>query len=118
LPAIPPLTGPGASPNGRICYPRNRNVRFPQDLTGVRVTGYAHIQDTLQAHSGTLAAGEILQLMGAASCPDLWHHPGAVRHSLLPFVVAPSWPYAGTTALAVRPRFDVLEGRWDKRGNW
>ena len=117
-PTSPPTAIPQASPYGRICYPRNRSARAPRDLSGVRAPGFAHVQATLGAWALLPAKDEIVSLMGAASCPDLWHHPAAVRHSLLPFVAAPSWPPAHTTTLAKRPRFNVLEDRWQKRGNW
>jgi hypothetical protein len=46
-PNSPPRGVLQASPNGRICYPRNRNVRVPRDLSAVRVPGFAHVQATL-----------------------------------------------------------------------
>lgn len=115
-PTSPPSGGSQASPNGRICFPRTRRVRVPQDLPGVRAPGFAHVQSTLAAK--VPGKGDIVRLMGAASCPDLWHHPSAVRYSLLPFVAAPSWPPANTTTLAMKPSLDVFEERWQRRGNW
>jgi hypothetical protein len=115
-PTSPPSGVSQASPNGRICFPRAGRVRVPRDLSGVRVPGFAHVQATLS--TSLPGKDDIVRLMGAASCPDLWHHPSAVRHSLLPFVAASSWPPANTTTLARKPGFNVLEERWQKRGNW
>ena len=120
------LASPTASPTavqqgssqGQICYPRNRNVRVPRDLPGVRAPGFIHIQGALSGAASMPGTDDIVRLMGAASCPDLWHHPAAVRYSLLPFVAASSWPPADSTTLAKMPNFDVLEERWHKRGNW
>jgi hypothetical protein len=115
-PASPPSGALQASPYGQICYPRSSNVRVPRDLSSVRVPGFAHAKAAL--NTSLPGKNEIARLMGAASCPNLWHHPSAVRHSLLPFVTASSWPPANTTTLAKKPNFNVLEERWQKRGRW
>lgn len=117
-PASPPPVAPQASPHGRICYPRAKTVRLPKGLPNLRASGFAHVQTTLGAGTSSPAMKDIVYLMGAASCPDLWHHPAAVRHSLLPFLNVSPWPAANTTMLATRPRFDILERRWSKLGNW
>jgi len=118
LPTSAPPVAPRASPYGRICFPRNRFTREPQDLAVVRTPGFAHVRDMLRSNSAVVGVDDIVRLMGAASCPDLWHHPAVVRHCLLPFLATSSWPPADTTVLAKRPRVDVLEERWNKRGNW
>lgn len=115
-PTSPPSGSPQASPYGVICYPRTRTARVPRDLPSVRVPGFTHAKATLQ--TSLPAKSDIARLMGAASCPNLWHHPSAVRYSLLPFVVSPSWPPTSTTTLAMKPDFDVLEKRWQKHGRW
>lgn len=117
-PHTPPTTTPQASPFGRICYPRARQVRVPMDLASVRADGFAHVSATVVAQTSLVGLDDILRLMGAASCPDLWHHPAAVRYALGPFVKAVSWPPAGTTSIAKRPRFKILKTRWKNRGNW
>ena len=112
-------SAPGqVSPYARICYPRNRQARIPRGLAEVRSAGVTHVRHTLAANSLVPGLDDIARLVGAASCPDLWHHPGAVRYSLTPLVSATSWPPANTTNLALRGQFDVLEQRWTKRGNW
>jgi hypothetical protein len=113
-----PPAAPLSSPYGRIAYPRSRSVRIPRDLAAVRARGFAHVQSVHRAHRPSSAVDDIVRLMGAASCPDLWHHPAAVRYSLLPFVSSSSWPPANSTTLARSQRFDVLEDRWQERGNW
>lgn len=115
-PASPPSGVSQASPNGQICFPRASSVRVPRDLPGVRVPGFAHAKATLSPPLP--GKDDIARLMGAASCPNLWHHPSAVRYSLLPFVTASSWPPANTTTLAKKPDFNVLEERWQERGRW
>jgi hypothetical protein len=109
---------PSSSQHGRICYPRNRNARIPRGLADSRKPGVAHIQDVLRANSSVVSLAAIVHLVGAATCPDLWHHPAGVRHSLGPFVASGTWPPANTTVLALKPQFDDLEHRWNKRGNW
>jgi hypothetical protein len=108
----------GASPHGRICYPRSGQVRVPKRFAAARMAGLTHVEKSLVDYKAVMGAPDILNLMGAAACPDLWHHPAAVRYALLPFVAKPGWPSALTTTLAKRPEFDVLETRWTQRGNW
>lgn len=117
LPAIPASISP-TSRHGKIAYPRARQATPPRNLAGLRVRGVAHVDSVLRNFATLADKEEILRLMGAAACPDLWHHPAAVRDLLYPFVNEPGWPTAMTTTLAVRPAIDILESRWDKRGNW
>lgn len=108
----------GASPHGRICYPRSGSVRVPRGFAAVRSRGRAHIENTLVAHKTIVGMKDILYLMGSAACPDLWHHPAAVRYALMPFVDDSAWPPAHTTTVAKHAGIDVLEHRWTQRGNW
>lgn len=103
---------------GRICYPRSAKPRLPFGLARVRDAGVKHIRETLRARPGVPDLVDIARLMGAASCPDLWHHPAAVRHSLGPFVLGASWPPNNTTSLVSVSDFDVLKDRWLRNGNW
>jgi hypothetical protein len=114
--ALPSANRP--SPYGRIAYPRSRQARIPRRLAEVRSPGLSHARSTIGSTASVPGVAEIIHLMGAAACPDLWHHPGAVRYSLLPFVTASSWAPSGTTTLSSRSQLGVLEERWDKRGNW
>lgn len=104
--------------HSRICYPRNQNVRIPQGVAAVRESGVAHVRALLQESHRVVGLEAIVHLVGAASCPDLWHHPAGVRYSLKPFVAGSAWPPVGTTTLARTPQFDILEQRWERRGNW
>ncbi|MFF2652143.1 hypothetical protein [Streptomyces sp. NPDC058045] len=113
-----PAAAGQASPHGRICYPRNQNARIPRELARVRIDGVMHIQKTLEANPAVTGRDEIVRLVGAASCPDLWHHPAGVRYSLQPFTADPIWPPADTTTLARSPQFGILKDRWGKRENW
>jgi hypothetical protein len=115
LPAA--ASAPPPTTFGRICYPRMRAARGPQALPIVRTPGFTYVSEAVSA-SALPAKENIMRLMGAASCPDLWHHPAAVRYSLLPFVTASSWPPPETTTIAVQPGINVLEARWEKRRNW
>ena len=117
LPNIP-ATIPPTSGHGKIAYPRGPQARIPRNLAGVRSPGVSHVKSILGNFSTLKGKEEILRLMGAAACPDLWHHPAAVRYLLYPFVNQPGWPAKMTTTLAVKPGIDILETRWGKQGNW
>lgn len=106
----------GTSRYGKVCYPRNRTFTIPGDLASVRTGDFTPIQTTLTRSLPDKDA--IVRLMGAASCPDLWHHPAAVRYSLRPFLIESSWPPASTSTLANLAGLDVIASRWRKRGNW
>lgn len=111
----PTTTSPGF---GQICYPRARRARVPASLARTQQVASRKTDEVVSRHRGVEGLAEILQLIGAASCPDLWHHPAAVRFSLRPFLDTPGWPLSDTTTLAVLPQFDVLERRWGLRGHW
>ncbi|VXB99683.1 conserved hypothetical protein [Pseudoclavibacter sp. 8L] len=117
-PTAPRSTDPASPLYGRICYPRGATARTPSTLNTVRAGGLRHVQSILDATSNTSARLSILNLMGAASCPDLWHHPAAVRYSLLPFVTDTAWPPEETTELARASGFNEMQKRWERRGNW
>lgn len=106
---------------GVICYPRERRSRVPSRLRALSAGGLALAQSSFGGTFHGMSVGhkrQLLRLIGAATCPDLWHHPAAVRFCLQPFVEDISWPPSATTALAIMPRFGKLELRWTKRGNW
>ncbi|MCV9996545.1 hypothetical protein OIU93_19970 [Paeniglutamicibacter sp. ZC-3] len=117
LPSIPDSI-PSSSGHGKIAYPRESRARIPRNLAGVRSPGVSHVGTILGNFVALAGKEEILRLMGAAACPDLWHHPAAVRYLLYPFVNQLGWPTKETTTLAVKPGIGILESRWDKRGNW
>lgn len=107
-----------ASPYGRIAYPRSRQARIPRALATVRAGGVAHARALVASSASVPGLADIIHLVGSATCPDLWHHPAAVRYSLIPFVANSGWAPSGTTSLATQSQLQVLEQRWDKRGNW
>ncbi|MBF6672583.1 hypothetical protein [Glutamicibacter sp. FBE19] len=103
---------------GSIAYPRERKVRIPRNLAEVRAPGVTHVGTTIGNFSSLANKEEILMLMGAAACPDLWHHPAAVRYLLFPFLSQSVWPPEKTTKLSVLSEANVLKERWSKRSNW
>lgn len=107
-----------ASKYGRIAYPRSGQRRLPLRLQSVREAGGSHVRSVLRDMASVPEAGRILLLMGAATCPDLWHHPAAVRFALVPFLPEPGRAVGGLSKVATRSRFEVLESRWAKRGHW
>lgn len=108
---------PSTREAARICYPRKSAGRVSPLFTAHVTAGLSH----LSALSTTLPSNvqsDLLALVGAATCPDLWRHPGAVRWCLGHLVSNPHFPPAGTTTLGTRTNFADLEARWAKRGNW
>lgn len=103
---------------GRVCYPRSRSARTPVRLSQLRLEATNLVLSTLRGPDLPPRWSYIVHLMGAASCPDLWHHPAAVRFSLLPLVDQPSFPPPQTTQLASRASLGQLVDRWSARGNW
>jgi len=103
---------------GRIAYPRSGQRRLPARLANVRREGVGHVRSVLGDMPGVPGLERILQLMGAATCPDLWHHPAAVRFALVPFLSEPGRALDGLSIVATRTRFEMLESRWARRGNW
>ncbi|MFE9243864.1 hypothetical protein [Nocardiopsis sp. NPDC006938] len=103
-----------------IRYPRKSKGRTPVSLEGVQKRGLRHLADTFEAHEllSRVRKIELLRLVGAATCPDLWSHSAAVRFCLDPFVRTESWPPESTTRVAVRPNFDQLRDRWSRKKNW
>lgn len=103
-----------------IAYPRRRRGKTPNHIATLRPAALARIgaefdstRDLDDPDKRTL-----LQLVGAASCPDLWRHAAAVRACLAPFVESTAWPPSGTTSVACEPLFGTLRSRWGARGNW
>lgn len=103
---------------GRICFPRTRVVRVPRSLMQIREAGLEHAISTTESNRAVPGLEGILLLMGAASCPDLWHHPAAVRYSLRPQTVGVGWPPVNTIRIEQANSFAILESRWHARGNW
>lgn len=105
---------------GRICYPRKSIPTAPSSLPKMRQAGLAHLASQIASTRSlsTHRSAQIVQLVGAATCPDLWRHPAAVRYCLEPFVSSSSWPPARSTKLAVPPAFSELGRRWSRKGNW
>lgn len=102
----------------RICFPRTRVVRAPRSFMQVREAGLDHAISTRESNLMVPGLEGIFLLMGAASCPDLWHHPAAVRYSLRPQTVGVGWPPVGTIRIDQVSSFASLESRWRARGNW
>jgi hypothetical protein len=103
-----------------ICYPRKTRGSTPTSLAHVRAAGLKHLASAeAQVHSLSKSERlELLRLVGAATCPDLWHHAAAVRFCVRPFVLTAGWPAPGTTTLASRLQFDALRRRWQRKGHW
>ena len=105
---------------GDICYPRKSTGRTPSSLSGVRAAGLAHLLAS-SAVASTLSTAQkiaLVRLVGAAACPDLWHHPAAVRFCISPLVVSSSWPPPRTTGLATPLQLGDLGRRWRRKGHW
>lgn len=118
--AAPPSSASMPSAYGAICYPRKSVAKQPSSLQRVRKQGLSHIASTF-AGAKTIPAAQrvaLLRLVGAATCPDLWHHPAAVRFSLFPFVASTSWPPRQTTVLATASEFGRLKNPWTRKGHW
>lgn len=111
---------PAPTSFAEICYPRRSRARLPSSLPGVRAAGLVHLAAEFGAATAVSSQRrlQLLRLVGAATCPDLWHHPAAVRYCLEPFVSAAQWPPSGATHLAVQPRFSQLRTRWNRKGHW
>lgn len=112
---------PAPSDFGAICYPRRMSSRTSPRLARVRTAGLDHVGREYSAAASSVPPAErmsLLRLVGAATCPDLWHHPAAVRYCLSPLIDAPGWPLPDTTKVAVNPLFDGLRSRWALRKHW
>ena len=113
-------SSPAPTNFGDICYPRKSTGRTPSSLSAVRTAGLAHLDSE---HAGAKAIPqqrriELLQLVGAATCPDLWHHPAAVRYCLAPAASSKAWPPPKTSKASVVSEFRQLQLRWGARGHW
>ncbi len=102
-----------------ICYPRLSGGRRPAALGGVQSAGLHHLQSA-SASTPVPAADQLdlLRLVAAATCPDLWHHPAVVRFSLEPIVLSTSWPRPGSTTIATANQFKQLRRRWQLKKHW
>lgn len=103
-----------------ICYPRKTKCRVPTSLAEVRPRGLQYLSGAFNAAKDIPEPGrlDLLRLVGAATCPDLWRHPAAVRYCLDPFVQRKSWPPENSTKIAVLPDFRQLQIRWSRKGHW
>lgn len=103
-----------------ICYPRKTKGKSPTSLTEVRPRGIQYLSGAFNAAKDIPEPGrlDLLRLVGAATCPDLWRHPAAVRYCLDPFVQRKSWPPENTTKIAIPPDFRQLQLRWSRKGHW
>jgi hypothetical protein len=103
-----------------ICYPRKSTGRIPGSFAGVRAAGLAHLAAASGAATSLPTAQKLalIRLVGAAACPDLWHHPAAVRFCIRPLVTSSSWPPARTTAIVTPLQLGDLSRRWQRKGHW
>lgn len=103
-----------------ICYPRRSIGAAPTSLPAVKAAGIDHLNAEYRSATTIADADKIalLQLVGAATCPDLWHHSAAVRYCLKPAVDSASWPPSNTTTVATNPTFRRLRISWRNRGHW
>ena len=102
-----------------ICYPRKTTGRRPSSIGVVHDRRLAHLgQEFTRSSLPPADKLSIVRLVGAATCPDLWRHPAAVRHCVLPVVQDPRWPPPRTTSIADTSSLGDLAGRWSQRGNW
>ncbi|MBT1680985.1 hypothetical protein [Curtobacterium aurantiacum] len=102
-----------------ICYPRLTTGRRPKSLPAVQSAGLAHLSAASSA--STLPPSvelELLRLVGAATCPDIWHHPAVARFCLQPFVTDSTWPPKGTSKIVTPLQFNQLVRRWSRKHHW
>ncbi|WP_213816912.1 hypothetical protein [Glaciihabitans sp. dw_435] len=117
-------TQASAIPAGRsyagVGYPRQSASRLPQSLAGVRSQGLQHLDDALAAFSSLSVSQvvDLLRLVGAATCPDPWHHAAVVRYCLEPFVTAALWAPSNATKIVNSANFDDLRRRWQSKRHW
>jgi len=105
---------------GAIRYPRKSVGRLPASLAAMRGPGISHLAAEFGARSALSPPDKLklLQLVGAATCPDLWQHSAAVRYSMQPFVDSASWPPPSTTTVAINSAFSRLRSQWSFKGAW
>lgn len=102
-----------------ICYPRRTAGRRPASLPTVQAAGLSHLAAETAATSLTPGTQqELMQLVAAATCPDLWHHPAVVRFALQPAVTGGSWPPPHTTTITTPSQLAQLERRWARKNHW
>lgn len=115
----PVATDPHPRSYSNICYPRKSRGRQPSSLARVRTTGLQHIASAEAAAQSIPQPVrlDLLRLVGAATCPDVWRHAAVARFCLGPFVAANQWP-SNTTKLATNSEFSNLRLRWQRKNNW
>jgi hypothetical protein len=112
FPSLPPVFDD-------ICYPRLRVGRRPGALPGVQAAGLAHMAGASAAAAlSSPMQLELMRLVAAATCPDLWHHPAVVRFAIQPVVTASSWPSMHSTTIVTASDVQQLERRWARNHHW
>jgi hypothetical protein len=105
-----------------ICYPRKTHAQRPAPLADVRQDGLQLLRTAYGSEAASSLSAErkiqIIRLVGAATCPDLWRHPAAVRFCLYPFAENSDWPTSQTTRIATLENFQKLRTRWRVRRHW
>jgi len=102
-----------------ICYPRLTAGRRPASLPTVQAAGLSHLAAETAATPLTPGTQrELMQLVAAATCPDLWHHAAVVRFALQPAVTSSSWPPPHTTKISTPHQVGQLERRWARKNHW
>ena len=103
-----------------ICYPRLTAARRPTSLPLVRAAGLAHLAGAAASFPALSASTqlELLRLVAAATCPDIWHHPAVARFCLQPIVADASWPPPHTSTIVTPVVLNDLERRWARKRHW
>jgi len=103
-----------------ICYPRLTAARRPASLPLVRAAGLAHLAGAARAFPALSPATqlELLRLVAAATCPDVWHHPAVARFCLQPVVAGGSWPPPHASKIVTPTEVGQLERRWARKRHW
>lgn len=105
-----------------ICYPRKTYAQRPASLGAVRQDGLQLLRTAYDSEAASSLSSvrkmQIIRLVGAATCPDLWRHPAAVRFCLYPFAEEGTWPPNSTTRIATLENFKQLRTRWRVKGHW
>ncbi|GGL12892.1 hypothetical protein JOE58_001988 [Curtobacterium luteum] len=102
-----------------ICYPRLKLGRRPGALPRVQTAGLAHLaaESAVSSLTGSVQE-ELMRLVAAATCPDLWHHPAVVRFAIQPVVTASTWSPAHSTTIVTAADVQQLERRWARNHHW
>jgi len=116
------VNGHASHDYSEICYPRKTRAQRPASLNDVRQDGLQLLRTAYGSEAASSLSLErklqIIRLVGAATCPDLWRHPAAVRFCLYPFAEDNAWPAPETTRIATLENFRKLRARWRVRRHW